>query len=115
MPRTKNALSRYKILDELLSDRYHCYTLDSLTEIVGERLMDLGQDPVSRRQIEKDIQYLEYGGEFLAEIERYTADGEACFNKKLMKTVWRKGLRYADPSYSIFKKNNFNANESAVE
>lgn len=105
MPRTKNALSRYKILDELLSDRYHCYTLDSLTEIVGERLMDLGQDPVSRRQIEKDIQYLEYGGEFLAEIERYTADGEACFNKKLMKTVWRKGLRYADPSYSIFKKN----------
>lgn len=104
MPRTKNAMSRYKILDDLLRDRYHCYTLDSLTEIVGERLVAMGQDPVTRRQIEKDIQYIEYGSEFLAEIERYKADGEACFNKQLMKTVYRQGLRYADPSFSIFSK-----------
>lgn len=104
MPRTKNALSRYKILDDLLRDRYHCYTLESLTEIVGERLIAMGQEPVTRRQIEKDIQYLEYGSEFLAEIERYKADGEACFNKQLMKTVYRQGLRYADPSFSIFSK-----------
>jgi len=97
-------MTRYKILDDLLSDRYHCYTLDSLTEKVGERLVNMGLSPVSRRQIEKDIQYLEYGSEFLVDIERYTADGDACFNNKLMKAVYRKGLRYADPSFSIFKK-----------
>ena len=30
MPANINALTRYKILDELLSDRYHYYTLDDL-------------------------------------------------------------------------------------
>jgi len=102
MPTNKNAMTRYKILDTLLSDRYHCYTLDSLTEIVGQRLEEIGQSPVTRRQIEKDLLYIETDLE--GDIERYTADGEACFNKKLMKTVYRKGVRYSDPSFSIFKK-----------
>jgi len=102
MPTNKNALTRYKILDELLSDRYHCYTLDSLTEIVGQRMEEMGQSPVTRRQIEKDLLYIETDLE--GDIERYTANGDACFNKKLMKTVYRKGIRYSDPSFSIFKK-----------
>jgi len=102
MPTNKNALTRYKILDELLSDRYHCYTLDSLTEIVGQRLEEMGQSSVTRRQIEKDLLYIETDLE--GDIERYTANGDACFNKKLMKTVYRKGVRYSDPSFSIFKK-----------
>jgi len=102
MPTNKNALTRYKILDELLSDRYHCYTLDSLTEIVGRRMEEMGQSPVTRRQIEKDLLYIETDLE--GDIERYTANGDACFNKKLMKTVYRKGVRYSDPSFSIFKK-----------
>ena len=38
MPANKNAMTRYKILDELLSSRYHNYSLDDLTEEVSNRL-----------------------------------------------------------------------------
>lgn len=34
MPANKNAMTRYKIIDELLSCRYHDYSLDDLTEEV---------------------------------------------------------------------------------
>ena len=34
MPANKNAMTRYMILDELLSNRYHNYSLDDLTEEV---------------------------------------------------------------------------------
>lgn len=37
MPANKNAMTRYKILDELLSNRYHNYSLDDLTEEVSNR------------------------------------------------------------------------------
>ena len=33
MPANKNAMTRYRILDELLSDRYHNYSLDDLTNV----------------------------------------------------------------------------------
>ena len=35
MPANKNAMTRYKILDELLSNQYHNYSLDELTEEVN--------------------------------------------------------------------------------
>ena len=41
MPANKNAMTRYKILDELLSCRYHNYSLDDLTEEVSKRLSDI--------------------------------------------------------------------------
>ena len=65
MPANKNAMTRYKILDELLSSRYHNYSLDDLTEEVSNRLADMYPDThgVVRRTIEKDIYYLEYEGE----------------------------------------------------
>lgn len=55
-------MTRYKILDELLSSRYHNYSLDDLTEEVSKRLSDMYPDTkgVVRRTIEKDIYYLEY-------------------------------------------------------
>ncbi len=101
MPVNKNAMSRYKILDELLSNRYHNYSLDDLTAEVNARLNELNVDSVTRRCIEKDIQYLEYEGPFLVEIERYSAEG---FNEEKQKTFTKKCLRYAKPSFSIFKK-----------
>lgn len=64
MPKNKNAMTRYKILDELLSNRYHDYTLDDLTDIVNDRLAVLNIEPIVRRTIEKDIQYLEYDSDF---------------------------------------------------
>lgn len=57
MPANKNAMTRYQILDTLLGDRYHSYSLDDLTEEVSNRLADLdpNSDGVCRRTIEKDI------------------------------------------------------------
>ncbi len=40
MPANKNAMTRYKILDELLSSRYHNYSIDDLTEEVSNRLCE---------------------------------------------------------------------------
>lgn len=38
MPANKNAMTCYKILDELLSNQYHNYSLDDLTEEVRDDL-----------------------------------------------------------------------------
>lgn len=55
MPTNKNAMTRYKILDELLSSRYHNYSLDDLTEEVSKRLSDMypDTDGVGRRTIKR--------------------------------------------------------------
>lgn len=82
MPANKNAMTRYKILDDLLSNRYHNYSLDDLTEEVNLRLSEMYPDPngVVRRTIEKDIFYLEYEGPFMVDIERYMVDAYRTFN-----------------------------------
>ena len=103
MPANKNAMTRYKILDELLSSRYHNYSLDDLTEEVSNRLCEMNSksNGVVRRTIEKDIYYLEKEGPFLVEIERYTAPG---YNREKQKSFSKQCLRYANPGFSIFKK-----------
>lgn len=90
MPTNKNALTRYKFLDEMLSDRHHFYDIHDLTEKCNDKLLGAGLLGVTQRCIEKDINYLEYDP-FFAEIERFRIRGKRC-------------LRYADPSFSIFKK-----------
>ena len=40
MPANKNAMTRYKILDDLLSNRYHDYSLDDLTSEVSRQLSE---------------------------------------------------------------------------
>ena len=55
-------MTRYKLLDDLLSNRYHDYSIADMTEYVNERLAEYGDGySVSRRAIEKDIKYLEEG------------------------------------------------------
>ncbi|MDY4873940.1 MAG: hypothetical protein SO133_03670 [Alloprevotella sp.] len=68
-------MTRYKILDELLSSRYHNYSLDDLTEEVSKRLADMYPDTngVVRRTIEKDINYLEYDGPFMVNFQDRSA------------------------------------------
>ena len=91
MPSNKNAFNRYLILDELLSDRHHNYSIDDLTKILEVRLAEDGFEGVSRRCVEKDIVYLEYAPIYV-EIERYKSEtGKRC-------------VRYADPTFSIFNK-----------
>lgn len=103
MPANKNAMTRYKILDGLLSSRYHNYSLDDLTEEVNRQLAEMYPDTngVVRRTIEKDIYYLEYEDPFMVDIERYTVQG---YNKEKQRHYTKQCLRYASPSFSIFKK-----------
>ena len=103
MPANKNAMTRYMILDKLLSSRHHKYSLDDLTEEVSKRLSEMYPDTngVVRRTIEKDIYYLEYEGPFMVDIERYTAPG---YNKEKQKSFTKQCLRYSNPAFSIFKK-----------
>lgn len=95
-------MTRYMILDELLSNQYHDYSLDDLTDEVSRRLSEMYSDTkgIVRRTIEKDINYLEYEGPFMAEIERRWVP---CVNGN-GKTTQKKCLRYKDPSFSIFRK-----------
>lgn len=101
MPTNKNALTRYAILDSLLSNRRRCYSIQDLTDILCEKLPDYGQSPVTKRQVEKDLNYLEYDSPFAVEFERFKIDaptrtGDGVYKKPC--------IRYADASFSIFKK-----------
>ena len=101
MPTTKNAFARYKVLDKLLSDSHHNYSVADMTEIVNEHLADMGMYAVSRRCVEKDIHYLEFDGPFCVEIDRYKTPG---YNGETGKTFTKTCLRYHNSSFSIFKK-----------
>lgn len=102
MPATKNAMTRYKILDELLSNQYHDHTLDDLTEEVNKRLCEIDPDSgVTRRCIEKDLDYLEHESDFMVEIDRYY---DSAISKRTGKICTKRFLKYKDSTYSIFKK-----------
>ena len=57
---TKNALARYMILDELLSDRLHAYTMNDLWERTNDALVRKNMEDVSKRCIEKDILCIDF-------------------------------------------------------
>ena len=90
MPSNKNALIRYKYLDEMLSDRHHFYDINDLTEKCNEKLSDSGFSEVTLRCIEKDIVYLQEAP-FKAPIKRFRWNGKNC-------------VAYKDSSFSIFKQ-----------
>ena len=69
---TKNILPRFKLLDELLSDRYHDYSMDDIVDKMNDRLEDMGYESVTRRCIEKDIKYLVEKSPFGVFIQKYT-------------------------------------------
>ena len=84
MPANKNALIRYRYLDELLSSRV-MYTRQELTDKLNEHLAT----PVGKRCVEKDL--VDIQNEWGIEYEEKMYDG-------------KKRIRYADPSFSIFNK-----------
>ena len=101
MPSNKNALTRIVLLDKLLADRYHAYSIQDLTDYLERELPQYGQEGgVSKRCVEKDIEYLEYSFPILIEFERYVVDAHSAATDR----VYRKRcIRYADPTFSIFK------------
>lgn len=90
MPANKNAVIRYQKLDELLSDRHHHYTMEEITDKVNDYLVDLGYQEVTRRCLEKDINFMEERP-FCAPIKRFTSNGFRC-------------IKYGRSNYSIFTK-----------
>lgn len=91
MPTNKNAVIRYQILDELLSDKNHYYTRKDLLKKCNEKLLSLGCEEVIKRTIEKDLHDLE---EIFPDVEidwDYVRDGKQI-------------IRYVDQSKSIFTK-----------
>jgi predicted DNA-binding transcriptional regulator YafY len=85
MPANKNALMRYRYLDELLSSRVKYYTRQELTDKINEHLAT----PVSKRCIEKDL--VDIQDEWGVEYDEKIYDG-------------KKYIHYADPTFSIFNK-----------
>lgn len=101
MPANKNALTRIVLLDKLLADRFHAYSIQDMTDYLIRELPDLGQESgVCKRCVEKDIKYLEYSFPIPIEFERYTVDAHSIAADKPYK---KRCIRYADPTFSIFK------------
>lgn len=100
MPATKNAMTRYKFLDELLSNKYHRLSMEELTEEVNKRLAYIDGKPVGVRCIQKDIKYLK-SDPFYAPIVSTKEDSyDAEQDKATSKLCWY----YDDPTFSIFSK-----------
>lgn len=85
MPANKNALIRYRYLDDLLSSRVKYYTRQELTDKLNEHL----SKSVSKRCVEKDL--IDIQDEWGIEYDEKIFDG-------------KKYIHYADPSFSIFNK-----------
>lgn len=101
MPANKNALTRIVLLDRLLADRYHSYSIQDMTDVINRQLPEYGQENgVTKRCVEKDIEYLEFNFPELIEFERYTVDAHSVATDKPYK---KRCIRYSDPTFSIFK------------
>lgn len=100
MPATKNAMTRYKFLDELLSNQYHKYSMEELTEEVNNRLEYIQEESVGVRCIQKDIKYLK-SDPFYAPI---TSSWEDDYNPENDKPKSKLCWYYEDSSFSIFSK-----------
>ena len=85
MPANKNALIRYRFLDELLSSRVNYYTREELWNKVNEHLAS----PVSKRCIEKDL--IDIQDEWGIDYDEKIDDG-------------KRYIHYADKSFSKFNK-----------
>lgn len=71
MAEAKHPLTRYKILDKCLNDRYRRYNIDDLLDACNDQLDVFGILPVSKRQIYADLDYMKSREGFLAPIQSY--------------------------------------------
>lgn len=99
MPTNKNALTRYALIDRMLANRHKAYSIQDITDELAEKLPSLGQEGVSKRCVEKDLNYLEFDSPFNVEIEEYWIDA----SDKNDRPYQKRCIRYFDPTFSIFK------------
>lgn len=93
MSTNKNALIRYKILDECFSNPYKKFFIEDLIETCMNKLSEyLGMESsVSRRQILEDIKFMKSFAGYDAPIETYRESRRGYY-------------RYSDLDFSILKK-----------
>ena len=108
MPQNKNAIARYIILDRLLQHKYG-YTITELTERCNRKLEENGQERVTKRCIEKDLNAIE-GYPFYAEVDH---SGHTPVEDKNGKPRNVQLVRYANPYFSIFN-HEMNDDEKAL-
>lgn len=99
MPATKNAMTRYALIDKLLANRNKAFSIQDITEYLEEHLPEYGEKPVSKRCVEKDLNYLVNESPFDVEIEEYWIDAP----DKNGRPYRKRCIRYEDPTFSIFK------------
>lgn len=91
MPRTKNALERVRVLDKLLSENVkRRYSVKKLLDLYNEELIQVGVGTVTRRCLEKDLEWLKENGvkvrsdkEGKNTIHSYEHSDDCFFNQKM--------------------------------
>lgn len=91
MPRTKNALERLRVLDKLLSENVkRRYPVKKILDLYNEELIQIGIGAVTRRCLEKDIEWLKENGvkvrsdkEGKNTIHSYEHSDDCFFNQKM--------------------------------
>lgn len=91
MPRTKNALERLRVLDKLLSENVkRRYPVKKILDLYNEGLIQIGIGAVTRRCLEKDIEWLKENGvkvrsdkEGKNTIHSYEHSDDCFFNQKM--------------------------------
>lgn len=99
MPTNKNALTRYALIDKMLANRHKAFSIQDITDSLAEKLPHYDQGPVSKRCVEKDLNYLQFESPFLVDIEEYWIDAADRNGRPYRKRC----IRYSDPTFSIFK------------
>lgn len=99
MPTNKNAIARLRIIDKMLNEQFHCYSIKDITKKVNEDLSEVDPDAgeVTQRTVEKDIRFIE--DQFNVDIKRYTIPD---VNPDTGKDYNKRCLKYTNPDSSIF-------------
>ncbi len=100
----KQALIRYKVLDECFRNKHKKFFIEHLIEKCSDALSHHYRTgkTISRRQIYNDIKFMKSKAGYFAEIDAIS-EGR------------RKYYRYSDPNYSIYKKELTNGEKEALE
>lgn len=91
-------MTRYALIDQMLANRNRAFSIQDITETLAQQLPEFGQSAVSKRCVEKDLNYLEFDSPFDIELEEYWVDAIDKNDRPYRKRC----IRYADPTYSIF-------------
>lgn len=90
MALSKNAFTRYRILDRCLSDFSRKYFLEDLLFAVNDQLHDMGQPNISQRTLYEDLRYMASDSGFSADIDKLFTGKKPYY-------------RYASKGFTIFK------------